>query len=230
MKHRNTVTKAYNADWQQKAAEPGRVDFQKRVVDTLINLFTNLLGKPFQGKMLDLGCGDGSVVRALNDSGVISAEGVDIHQGLDFETDALKFADAAFDLVLMYSVIEHLHNPGNALSEVRRVLKKGGQLIVITPNFDLTSFLICDRTFYEDPTHVHPYNPVSLEHVMKIYGFKKLFLGLWTVKKSAAFWKLPSRLQFYVGALLPFRGNHPWAPGFLKGQSRTILSVFENAG
>lgn len=223
----NTVTKAYNLDWQKKALDAGRTTFQRRVVDTLSNLFDGILGISFKGRILDLGCGDGSVVEAMNQYEGVAAEGIDIGHSVDFETDRLPYVDASFDIVLMYSVIEHLHNPGNALTEVRRILKKNGHVIVITPNFDLRNFLVCDRTFYEDPTHVHPYNPVSLPHVMRIYGLEKAFLGLWTVKKPISLWKKPELLQFFIGAFLPFRGNHPWAPSFLKGSSRTILSVFK---
>jgi SAM-dependent methyltransferase len=223
-----SITKAYHEDWKKKADDKGRLAFQTRAVDTLVNLFENILKKPFAGSMLDLGCGDGSMVAALNASGRVKAQGIDIAQGVDFESDSLPYADDTFDLLLMYSVIEHLHNPGNILSEVRRIVKKGGQVIIITPHFDLTNLWICCRNFYDDPTHVHPYSAKSLEHVMRVNRFAKSFLGLWTVKKPASLWRHSAKWQFFIGATLPFPGNHPWAPGFLKGNSRTMLGVFEN--
>jgi len=52
----------------------------------------------------------------------------------DLDVDPFPFADQTFDLVLFTEVIEHLHNPLHALSEIRRVLKRGGWLILSTPN------------------------------------------------------------------------------------------------
>jgi SAM-dependent methyltransferase len=224
---KNTVTSAYNDDWRKKLEDPGRIEYQQRVMDTFENLFHNILGSPLHGRVLDLGCGDGSVTEAFRRRG-LDASGIDIGHGVDFEADPLPHREDEFDIVLMYSVIEHIYNPGNMLAEVRRVLKKGGKLLVITPNFDLAHWLTCEKSFYDDPTHVHPYSPTSLEHLMKLYRFKKSFLGLWTVKKSAALWRLPMRAQFYVGALLPFRGTTRWAPPVLRGRSNSILAVFQN--
>ncbi len=47
---------------------------------------------------------------------------------------ALPFAEAAFDLVVSFEVIEHLPDYRALLSEARRVLKPGGVFLVSTPN------------------------------------------------------------------------------------------------
>ena len=156
------------------------------------------------------------------------AQGIDINHGVDFETDKLPFNDREFDIVIMYSVIEHLFDPGVILQEIKRILKPGGFLVVITPHLNLANLIISDRRFYEDPTHVHPYNPVSLEKLMGLYNFQKKFIGLWTVKKTYRLWQLPASWQFYLGALLPFTGQVKWAPRFLTGRSKSILGVFCN--
>jgi SAM-dependent methyltransferase len=46
----------------------------------------------------------------------------------------LPFDDASFDLVWCSEVIEHLENPAFSLSELRRVTKPGGLLLLTTPN------------------------------------------------------------------------------------------------
>lgn len=177
---------------------------------------------------MDLGCGDGALVKLLNMEKNITAKGIDFGHGVDFEKDKLQFQDNEFDIIIMYSVIEHLYNPGNILTEIKRILKPGEFLIIITSNFDLYNLFVCDRSFYNDPTHVHPYNHISIEHLMRVYNLKKRFIGLWTVKKSTLLWKLPLKLQFYIGALFPFRGQTKFVPSFLKGKSKTMLCVFEN--
>ncbi len=49
------------------------------------------------------------------------------------DTENLPFQDNEFDVVVAAAIIEHLKNPEKMLSEARRVLKKGGILIVTTP-------------------------------------------------------------------------------------------------
>ena len=45
---------------------------------------------------------------------------------------ALPFTDGEFDMVLCIEVLEHVLNPRKAMEEMRRVLKKGGTLILTT--------------------------------------------------------------------------------------------------
>ncbi len=51
------------------------------------------------------------------------------------ETAVFPYADETFDVVLMCEILEHLTaDPGHALSEIHRVLKPGGSVIMTTPN------------------------------------------------------------------------------------------------
>ncbi len=47
----------------------------------------------------------------------------------------LPFADASLDRVLLSEVLEHLHDPKQALGECARALKVGGQLVLTTPQY-----------------------------------------------------------------------------------------------
>jgi SAM-dependent methyltransferase len=56
-------------------------------------------------------------------------------QRCDVERQPLPFEDSAFDLVLLCETLEHLRvDPQFALSEVNRVLRPGGLLLLTTPN------------------------------------------------------------------------------------------------
>jgi len=53
----------------------------------------------------------------------------------NLETDVYPYADGFFDCVLFCEILEHLLlNPDFAVSEMRRILRPGGYLIITTPN------------------------------------------------------------------------------------------------
>jgi SAM-dependent methyltransferase len=100
------------------------------------------------GQVLDVGMGDGAmalrVVRAtgcamscvdISRTAVVKARGLglDAHR-VDVSNEKLPFEDEKFDLVYCLETLEHLTNPDNAISEIRRVLKGGGALVLSTPN------------------------------------------------------------------------------------------------
>lgn len=51
-----------------------------------------------------------------------------------YDGTALPFADGTFDVVVSYAVLEHVENETRALTELHRVLSKGGHLLVSVPN------------------------------------------------------------------------------------------------
>ena len=103
----------------------------------------------FKDAMVELGCGDGSLLREVADAlGIRDVYGVDIDEmalkkaacrdikvfKADLNSDPLPFKDDFFDIVLMEEVIEHLVNPYNAIREAYRILKRGGLFLLSTPN------------------------------------------------------------------------------------------------
>lgn len=98
---------------------------------------------PPDGKILDVGCYPPHLFLSLQKMGYqlwgISSKhepmGSKNVTSLDIEKDQLPFKVNSFDLVVFTEIVEHLvGNPGNYLSKIRRALKKGGRLIVTTPN------------------------------------------------------------------------------------------------
>jgi SAM-dependent methyltransferase len=70
-----------------------------------------------------------------------------------------QFADRTVDVVYASNLFEHLTSDelSAALTEVRRILRPGGRLIVIQPNFKH-----CYRQYFDDYTHVQVFTDVSL--------------------------------------------------------------------
>jgi SAM-dependent methyltransferase len=98
----------------------------------------------------------------------------DIEKGLPYE-------DNFFDTVYLGEVIEHLHNPGMVLKEVRRVLKEDGVFIMDTPNAysaeKFVRWIFARKENLGDPTHVIIFTPGSLIALLKKNGFNPTVVG-----------------------------------------------------
>ncbi len=96
------------------------------------------------------------------------------------EPNGLKFPKQKFDYILMMDVLEHLRNRNELLSKVGRWLKRGGKLIISTPNIAHISIrlklLFGDFTYTEtgilDRTHVHFYTKNTLEEELYYSGWR----------------------------------------------------------
>lgn len=140
-------------------------------------------------KLLDLGCGRGDFTKAFQSVGLLvqaldkekssadTLDGIEVSY-VDFENDRFPFEDETFDIVFSKSVIEHINNPENFIKESRRVLKKGGKIIIMVPDWQ-TQCLI----FYDDHTHAHPYTAKGIEDLLNIFNFKNVI--------SEKFYQLP---------------------------------------
>lgn len=132
--------------------------------------------------LLDGGCGAGGYLTALRARGVdaygieYSAEKVAEYRKHSPEPDrvqvgdlaALPFDDGRFDVVLLNEVLEHVPDERAALSEIHRVLRPGGTLILFSPN-RLYPFELHGVTLRATGTHVGasravlvPYVPVAI--------------------------------------------------------------------
>jgi ubiquinone/menaquinone biosynthesis C-methylase UbiE len=128
-------------------------------------------------------------------------------------TDLSGFADGEFDVVFASNLLEHLERPAASklLAEAKRVLRPGGRLILMQPNYRLDP-----GRYFDDFTHVAIYTDKSLSDYVAAEGWailavKARFLPL-TLKSRA------SRLTFVV----PLYLRSPVKP--LAGQMLVVAS------
>ena len=168
-------------------------------------------------KILDLGCGDKYLLDIFINN-KFDYTGLDIND-VDFTVDKLDIDDESFDFVVSLAVIEHMKDPSLFLSEVNRVLKKDGFFYLTTPNWNYSA-----NTFYDDSTHVKPYTPKSLEHILNAFNFKYIqtFPGLRCKPK----WFYLGKYRFLKGRyLFPFKNDQSILPNFLKGKCTSIICI-----
>jgi len=134
--------------------------------------------------LLDVGCGSGRFLARMRDLGwtVCGVEpdpeaaerarglGLTVHTGT---LSQAGFPSAAFDVVTLWEVIEHLPNPVEALVEVARVLRPDGLLVLSTPNVEsLAARWFGAYWFNADvPRHVALYTPQALRRLLERAGF-----------------------------------------------------------
>jgi ubiquinone/menaquinone biosynthesis C-methylase UbiE len=127
--------------------------------------------KHLSGKLLDFGCGTKPYKKLFKN--VTHYVGVDLkidreHQNQNFvdafyDGKTIPFGDNEFDAVLSTEVLEHVFNIDAILSEIHRVLKKGGKALITTP------FMWEE---HEMPYDFARYTTPALVHLYKSKGFK----------------------------------------------------------
>ena len=107
-------------------------------------IIANLL--PPQSRVLDVGCGDGTLIKALINEKNIDARGIElgknnvkecISKGLSViegnaETELNQFPDKAFDFVILSQTLQAFYQPENVLEQLLRI---GHRVIISIPNF-----------------------------------------------------------------------------------------------
>ena len=150
------------------------------------------------GKALDIGCREGHQSEWLKRYGYL-VESVDIETNYRFGkvldvNNGLPFGDNLYDLIWCSEVIEHLKQPAYVLSEMRRVLKPGGSLILTTPNSNFWLYRIIglfgirpDKL--QNPSHIHFFSGSDIKALCpdaELYGYFPYFWCKFTLRSSVA--------------------------------------------
>lgn len=183
---------AFRLPKKENISVTGKTDPIHRHYHPVISYFMNkrlegaleLLGQGRFNKILDAGCGGGVLLPELS-SRCDELYGVDIHKNMDAvekmlvkegvsarlsygDVTNLPFPGSEFDAVLCLSVLEFVADLDKAFSELARVMKKEGLLII---GFPVENFLT-DMAFFMigiNARKVHPVNQDGILNAAKKY-------------------------------------------------------------
>jgi SAM-dependent methyltransferase len=144
-------------------------------------------------KILEIGCGIGSVVFELSKQGY-DVTGTDISDAaieyglrkygdIRLEVQAaetLPYEDECFDVVLSFDVFEHIAQIDRHVSEVRRVLRPGGHYLLQTPNkySNATYETLWTRSLQWRRYHPSLHSPGQLRRRFAKHGFSTRFIKM----------------------------------------------------
>jgi len=137
-------------------------------------------------RVLDAGCGEGIVYRAMRERGWrgrwtgfdFSAEAVDFARLASPEVEwicasayNIPFPDSSFDLVFSSQVLEHLEAPDLPLKEYARVSSKWLLLSVpLEPWFRVLTWISVGLHLGTDPGHVNHWTPAAFRRFVRRMG------------------------------------------------------------
>lgn len=150
-------------------------------------------------RILDYGCGTGWMTEILNQFG--DAQGVDLAPGparsryphLRFH-DIHSVPDEPFDVVVSQEVIEHIDDQASYVDDLSRVLRKGGYLILTTPNAAVS---LRHRRLLVQPVENH----LTHKALRRILETRFSVLQVHSFFYGFARWR-PYRIQLRFGRLL----------------------------
>lgn len=136
-----------------------------------------------KGKLLDIGAGTGDFLVAAQKEGwqatgiepSAKAKAIALNKGVQFADSLSTLESHSFDVITMWHVLEHVPNLDEYLTELKRLIKPSGTIVIAVPNFK--SF---DANYYgkfwaafDVPRHIWHFSKTAIE---KLFAEKEMKL------------------------------------------------------
>jgi SAM-dependent methyltransferase len=219
------LERAYPAEYYAHQAVPGTGSVATKILRRLIFYAPKHTGDPkFRnpGRMVDIGCGAGEFLLKMRIRGW-EVQGVEMSRaaaeagrrlyGLDIVGGTLgeaQLPSATFDYVRLNHSFEHMTDPIQALTEIRRIIKPRGRLFIGVPNGDSLAAQVAGRYWWNLGPPVHPftYNPATLSRLLREAGF-----AIERLSFNSSFAGLVGSLQIYLNRGTKRPSHVGWAMG-----------------
>jgi ubiquinone/menaquinone biosynthesis C-methylase UbiE len=171
-------------------SEPETPNFHVPLIQRSVEQFFNKMELKKDAKILDIGCGQGTFMREMEDRGykevvgiTMSKDDVDAciskgYQAVYGDMSDLSYQDESWDMIWCRHALEHSPFPLLTLLEFNRVLKKGGFLYVEVPAPDT------ERDHEFNPNHFSVMGERMWASLFGRSGFQGADQGIWEFKMS----------------------------------------------
>lgn len=136
------------------------------------------------GRVLDVGCGTGDRLDVFRNKG-FETYGIETSDSAHYAKEYLRlnvskgdlfsarFPDGFFDLVTLYNVLEHTHDPSRVCTEIHRILKDDGFLIIQVPNKDSLQYKLFRSRWaaFDVPRDLYYFGTETLKSLLGRVGF-----------------------------------------------------------
>lgn len=169
-----------------------------------------------KGRMLDVGSAFGDSLYEAKLLGWKDLYGVELsdfaaakarEKGLKIKAGTLKsakFPSDYFDVVTLQDVIEHVKDPNSEIQEIKRVLKPGGLVFIVTPDVEGVWAKLLGKNWYhyKPGEHIMYFSQETLKKLLKNAGFKDIETRKTYHVMSTEY--IFNRLKFYAPAFFEF--------------------------
>ena len=146
------------------------------------------LPKNVDSEILEIGCGCGRNLKALQILGYKKSHGIDIsREQIDYAINKMGMGNVCleepinflsgkrgcYDIILMIDILEHLELEYSIklLKLIRESLRDGGMLIIQVPN----AMAPLSPCWHGDLTHLRAYSTLSMEQYLRLGGFLEIY-------------------------------------------------------
>lgn len=130
-------------------------------------------------RLLDFGCGGGFILDRLPAREKIGVEINDAaardarRKGIEVFSSLAQVEDEWADVVISHHALEHVDHPLDVVLDIRRKLRPGGKIVLVTPNESAS------MKYSEDDINFHlfTWSPSNLGNLLKRAGFENVSAG-----------------------------------------------------
>lgn len=194
---------------------------------------------PTSGRLLELGCGEGKVLRTLRrERPALTLLGCDVRDvppadgAFEFRrmTSGVPAGDGELDAVVFNDVLEHVEDPRATLGELHRVLRPGGKLVGFVPlegqpgsAYSFYRALLGADLYLHTKRHLHAFDRREVRRLLEGFAvFEERYayhvLGQWLDASFFAAARLPRLARFWWTEncyYAPERRDLSWGPRLL---------------
>jgi 2-polyprenyl-3-methyl-5-hydroxy-6-metoxy-1,4-benzoquinol methylase len=146
-----------------------------------------------KGTLLDIGAGTGAFAGVMQGAGwkVTALEPDQQARAIAKKRNNIQLQDpsslfeiqaGSIDVVTMWHVLEHVHTLNEYISQFKKIIRKGGVLLIAVPNYTSADSKKYGQYWaaYDVPRHLYHFSPHSMQTLLKLHGLQLLqMLPMW---------------------------------------------------